>query len=570
MARRSVTVKRRSGSNRSKPLRLTVKQILAWVDAHRKRTGKWPTLGAGSIIGAPAETWANISMALRKGSRGLRGGTSLADLLERRRGARTGRNIPRLTARLILNWADAHHRRQGKWPNTESATVWDSPSENWRTINGALTTGARGLPGGDTLASFLNRHRGVRAPRYAPALSIAKVLSWADAHHRKTGQWPTRDSGKVLHADAERWSTLNVALQRGQRGLPGGITLPQLLAKHRGVPNRISPSPLTHKRILEWADDHHRRTGRWPTGNPGRVRCTQYEKWNAIAEAMLRGRRGLPARFPLHKLLLERRGARTTVRYLPPLSLDEIIRWVDKHRRRTGAWPTAESGPVPGTRGETWKGITGALQYGSRGLPSGLSIPRLLSASGRVWRRPKNLPRKRLKAFGRKIIGPRLTQKQILQMADRYYKRTRRWPHAVSGAVPGEQGLSWWMIHEALMYGRYGLPGGSSLSKLLHRYGLRNRRWQGPKLTLRQILAWVDAHAERTQCWPARESGRVHGAPREKWHLINAALRHGYRGLKGGSSLAKLLNQYRRIAWWEPRKDYAHQIWSINPPEDGE
>lgn len=66
-----------------------------------------------------------------------------------------------------------------------------------------------------------------------------------------------------------------------------------------------------------------------------------------------------------------------------------------------------------------------------------------------------------------------------------------------------------------------------------------------PPLTIEQILDWADAHHQRTGQWPSTMSGPVHDAPGEKWENINMALTKGLRGLPGGSSLAKLIKQYR-------------------------
>jgi hypothetical protein len=46
---------------------LTVKQILAWADAHHGRTGKWPSADAGPIPEAPGETWRGVHAALSAG-----------------------------------------------------------------------------------------------------------------------------------------------------------------------------------------------------------------------------------------------------------------------------------------------------------------------------------------------------------------------------------------------------------------------------------------------------------------------------------------------------------------------
>ena len=68
-----------------------------------------------------------------------------------------GTNRPNLTVPQILRWADAHHRRTGKWPSSESGPVAEAPGESWQAVNNALHRGLRGLPGGDSLARLLVR-----------------------------------------------------------------------------------------------------------------------------------------------------------------------------------------------------------------------------------------------------------------------------------------------------------------------------------------------------------------------------------------------------------------------------
>ena len=74
---------------------LTTGQILAWADAHWRRTGDWPKAISGPVAGAAGLTWAAVESALRIGSRGLPGGDSLARLLRRARGLRERRGGPR-------------------------------------------------------------------------------------------------------------------------------------------------------------------------------------------------------------------------------------------------------------------------------------------------------------------------------------------------------------------------------------------------------------------------------------------------------------------------------------------
>jgi hypothetical protein len=183
----------------------------------------------------PSETWETISHALRDGYRGLRGGRSLAELLMKYRGRRNQGNLPKLTVRRILAWANSYHARTGQWPKCNSGPVEGAGGETWSIIETNLRAGRRGLPLCSSLAYFVHRYGKVPNQRFRPPLSIKTILKWADAHHRRTGRWPTTKSGPVEGTHDEKWHLIAAALREGNRGLPAGLTLRQLLAKHRGA-----------------------------------------------------------------------------------------------------------------------------------------------------------------------------------------------------------------------------------------------------------------------------------------------------------------------------------------------
>jgi hypothetical protein len=215
----------------------------------------------------------------------------------------------------------------------------------------------------------------------------------------------------------------------------------------------------------------------------------------------------------------------------PPLTVAQVLTWADEHHRRTGGWPRASSGPVAGRPGDDWKNIDRALRHGRRGLPGGSSLSRLLAQ------------RRGVRSRG---LLPRLTEEQIVAWARAYRRRMGRWPvhrHEEVVEAPGE---FWCNLDSSLRSGGRGLPGGSSLHDLLcRRVGLRRRR-VAPPLTVEQVLAWADAHYERTGRWPHAMSGPVNGVPGETWRAVNLALWQGHRRLPGGSSLSRLLDERRR------------------------
>jgi hypothetical protein len=137
--------------------RLSEAQILRWADAHRAAHGSWPRAGSGAVDVAPGETWQAVNGALRRGGRGLPGGSTLAQLLAECRQVPNPARPPRLTERRILAWADAHRRRTGAWPRSPCGPVAGQPGETWYKVDLALWQGNRGLPGRDTLLRLLRR-----------------------------------------------------------------------------------------------------------------------------------------------------------------------------------------------------------------------------------------------------------------------------------------------------------------------------------------------------------------------------------------------------------------------------
>jgi hypothetical protein len=360
---------------------LTAKRILAWADAHHARTGRWPTCRSGSIPEAPGETWLAVEAALCWGLRGLPPGSTLTRFLAEQRGKRNRLNPPPLSVSQILRWADAIHRRTGRWPQSDSGTIDANSGLLWATVDKLLRDGRCGLPGGSSLARLLAARRGVPNRADRPRLTYRQILAWADAYYRRTGSWPNDESGPIAGVPGETWSTVDTALREGKRSLPGGCSLVQLLVARRSVRNRHYLPPLTVPQILAWADAFHKRTGRWPTARSGPIPGAGGETWLAVHEALYEGLRGLPGGSSLARLLEQHRGVRN-IHALPPPTERKILRWARAHRRRNGAWPTGRSGPVLDAPGETWANVTQALYKGLRGLPGGSSVAQLLREHG--------------------------------------------------------------------------------------------------------------------------------------------------------------------------------------------
>jgi len=512
----------RMREERKRPVELTTAGILAWVDAHHAAHGRWPRSEAQPVEAAPDENWTGIDYALRLGRRGLPGGSSLRRLLVEHRGPEADHRLPRLTLAQILAWADAHHAATGNWPIRAPVAVTASPSETWDKIDQALRCGDRGLAGGRSLAGVLARHRPFGIPPEMPGLTIQGILTWADAHHKATGKWPRKGSGRVAGAPHDvTWKAINEALQLGRHGLTGGTTLARLLAEQRDV-----RAPLSVERILTWADAFHADQGHWPSPQQKPIAGARGETWRGIDKALRVGSRGLPGGSSLTQLLVEHRGEEAGRKPLR-LTLEKILAWADAHHAVTGHWPSSAPIAVAEAPDETWETIDIALRRGHRGLKGGTCLELLLA-----------------KHRGPRPQGSiaRLTADQVLAWAEGHRKATGVWPNRRSGPIAGVPGERWESINLALLHGFRGLPGGLTLAQFLHPLKqLVSQR----ELAVGRVLAWADAYHAAHGIWPTQDSARVSGTCSECGRGTDLTPCSGCLGLSGGLTLEQVLAEYR-------------------------
>lgn len=354
---------------------LTEQQILRWALAYHRRTGGWPSgKDKSAMPESPRETWSKINANLRLGHRGLRKGWSLHRLLVATCGVkrRFVSHAPpgRLTLTEIWKWIRTYYKKHRVWPTGNLDFVEGGRGFTWSAVDQALSQGHRSLPGGSSVAKTIDGFLNGRPRLLRPALKRGQIIRWACEYHRKTGFWPIADSTPVQSGDDTTWAQVHESLRYGTRGLaPGGDSLAQFLHRHCGLKvHKRRISPLTIQQILEWADTYQRENKRWPQRRSGRVRLAPFAlTWHAIDSALQWGSRELPGGMTLADLLLKYRGVKN-IHNLPPLDIKIILRWADAHRRRAHRWPVPESGPIPGTIGETWAGVQGSLYNARRGL----------------------------------------------------------------------------------------------------------------------------------------------------------------------------------------------------------
>jgi len=203
----------------------------------------------------------------------------------------------------ILQWADWHHLRTGKWPTSRTGIILDQPERTWESVQTALIKGTCGLPGGNSLHRLLRHKRRISDPRkVAPDVDLKHVREWVDQHHLRTGRWPHRDDGSVAERPEITWATIDRRMRRGELGLPRGTTLSKWLRQSRDVWDGGKPK-LTERLVLRWAQEHYDRFGRWPVTLSGALFNHPEENWAAIDVGMRNRRRGFPYRMSLSQFL---------------------------------------------------------------------------------------------------------------------------------------------------------------------------------------------------------------------------------------------------------------------------
>ena len=126
-------------------------------------------------------------------------------------------------------------------------------------------------------------------------LHVSDVRSWADEHRKRTGWFPTADSGVVKGEWNEKWANIDQALRKGLRGFPGRSSLAQLLAERRNHRNRKRLPKYTLSNILKWADSYNRRSGKWPTAKSGPIQDAPGETWLAVRSRSITASAAWPA-----------------------------------------------------------------------------------------------------------------------------------------------------------------------------------------------------------------------------------------------------------------------------------
>jgi hypothetical protein len=285
-------------------------------------------------------------------------------------------------------------------------------------------------------------------------IHVSEILAAADAYYERFGRYPRFNDGPVAGALDSTWGAVNQALKKGHRGLRPGGSLAMLLREHRGKRHRGHLPDFNLAQVLDWMDCHHGRSGSWPTCESGPISEAPGETWMAVDKALRNRRRGFTERSSLAQVLVEHRGVRPYTG-LRSIAVAEVLAWVDAYHARAGRWPLRGSGSIPEAPGETWLGLNEAFCNGTRGLAGYGSLARCLDRHRGVR--------------NNKAVPP-LHIADILAWAAGHLRRCGRLPRHISGPIPEAPGETWAGVNAALYRGGRGMPGGSSLFRLLREH----------------------------------------------------------------------------------------------------
>ena len=279
----------RSGKN------LTEELVIRLAKAHFELTEVYPHEKSTWILDG-SDSWAAISAALREGLRGLPGGTSLAQLLDKAglKANSADRSYPSLME-IIKAAEEFKELNNGNLPSRESGVFPNYLDLTWGKIDAGLKRGDV-IEGTDasSIADLWTKQFGYRNVNNLPDLSENQILEWCDLFKGRTGQFPSNISQSVVEMGTETFMSIDVAFRENRRGMNGHSSLSNFLFEKRGKRNNKNLPDLTLKMIVNWMIDWHNETGAWPTVSDGEIPNSGGEKWSNLNATLHRGGRNLP------------------------------------------------------------------------------------------------------------------------------------------------------------------------------------------------------------------------------------------------------------------------------------
>lgn len=207
-------------------VRLTRQMIIDAVVAYHREHGVWPNCGTSGRVAQLGNgySWSTIIQTCKKGKLGFfPKGYTLLKLVKACQGEPEPSALKPIRMDTVRKAMRRFRNASGEWPRTTSPGEVPLIGGRWRTLNGALWQGRRGLPKQDADGHRLTLAR--IAERLSPPLTIELIRASMVAWRKKNGEWPTKNTKGVDPKTGLKWSTLNRLLNSGRRGLARGLSL---------------------------------------------------------------------------------------------------------------------------------------------------------------------------------------------------------------------------------------------------------------------------------------------------------------------------------------------------------
>jgi hypothetical protein len=307
--------------------------------------------------------WNAINNCLKKGCRGLPGGSSLFKL---RQEYFTGKESP-LTEDIIVKAMKEYHEDHDKYPSSESgdASKYLKFKITWSAIGACLRKGLRGLPGDSSLAQLRKKYDiGVK-----PDLTEEQIIKAMRGYFEEHGRYPSLRGGcasKYIFEDI-LWSGIDASLRHGHRGLPGGSSL------HKLKNERSFKHSLAKEDIAMAMKAYHEDHNKYPSKESGDASKYFGFKitWEAIDHLLRRGVSGGHKGSSVAKLKKHYR--------FGCLTEELIIKAITEYHGECERYPSCLSGDASTYFGfkTTWRNINERLNRGDRSLSKASSLAKL-------------------------------------------------------------------------------------------------------------------------------------------------------------------------------------------------
>ena len=465
-----------------------------------------------------------------------------------------------LTEQQIVEWIKIFYEKENKYPSSGDKYVYERDGkggykivedEAWKSIEGSVTKKGR-YTGSITTFTELKKKHGFVIDRN---LYVEQIKEWMQIFYEVKGKYPSTEDDEVYERDGKdiyrviqdrKWKSISWALMNKKMGLENIPDDESSLEKFREKYGFVGKADdLTEAKIKEWIEIFYEKESKYPHAEDpnvyerdsnGGYRIIKREKWQNINANLIRGGRGLSGGSSLADF---KEGHGFTDKIVR--TVEQLKEWMEIYYEYKGKYPSnigkksvykrSDKGGFDVAEGDDWSNIDRALE---RGEIVGLT-EKMTLADFKV-------------KFGYKSAD--LTVDQVKEWIEIFYEYKGKYPSQhdkevferdENGGYRVVEEEVWQEIGTALYNGSRGLPE-IPFGEFKKKYGYEN------KYSEEKIKDWVEIFYEVKGKYPSQEDKHVYerdeeGGYRvvegESWNAINSALYKGFRGLEGGSSLAK-------------------------------